>query len=212
MNRNLTYISIVLLYILSFALFSTIAIGVVFIDIRLYHNIHECGLTEKLQMFLILCCGLLYFLLSLLKNKFRLCNSLVAILFSLFFIRELDAFFDNVLFHGAWFYIVLWILSLTFISYLRKRNEIVEEFVEYSKTTNFALLALGLVLLIIVSRIFGYKVIWKTICSDYATVGDVNMLYRPIKNLVEEGMEVISYVVLLFSAIHSFVTNKEKIA
>ncbi|MBO7298869.1 MAG: hypothetical protein J6V41_03530 [Kiritimatiellae bacterium] len=210
MNRNLTYISKVLLYILSFALFSTIALGIVYIDTVLYHNVLEGGITEKLQIFLILGCGSLYLLHSLLKNEFRLCNSLVAILFSLFFVRELDAFFDNVFFHGSWFYIVFVILCFTFLYYIRKRYEIVEEFVEYSKTTNFALLALGLVLLLVVSRFFGYKGIWKIMCSDLATMYDVNILYRPIKNLVEEGMEVVAYVVLLFSAVHLFFTNKEK--
>lgn len=183
-------------------------IFVIFADIIVNNDVLEGGFTELSQNILILGCGLIYVYKAHKNSKFRVCNSLVAILFSLFFIRELDAFFDELFFHGAWLYICYTILLLAFLHYNRQLREIIEEFLEYSKTPQFASLVLGLVLLLVVSRIFGHKEIWKTACSNVSASFDVNLYYRPIKNVAEEGMELIAYGVLFLSAANPFSSDK----
>lgn len=200
------YIAKVLGTIIAYAAFSSVLMLVVMADVVATKNVLEGGMTEKIQIILIAGAGVLYSLQAIKSEKFRNCNSLTAIMFLLFFIRELDAFFDDLFFHGAWFYIVLIVLLSTFLYFRKRIKETVFEFVDFTKTPRFILIVFGLISLLLLSRLFGYKEVWKTffnkISMDNAV--ELNSLYRPCKNLAEEGVEIISYLALFLSALNPF--------
>lgn len=214
LNNEFKYILKTLCFILFYIAFSTALMIVVLTDVIVNKNVIESGLTERIQILLIVGCGLLYAISAVKNEEFKKCNSLVGTLFSLFFIRELDAFFDKVFFHGARFYIVLEILLLSFLYFYQDWRKILSEFVEYTKTPRFVLLISGLVSLIFLSRLIGYKEIWKTLFLNIPAdnIYDFRIHYRPFKNVAEEGVEVISYLTLFLSALNPFSSHKPKLA
>lgn len=185
-------------------------ITVVLIDVTTNKNVIEGGLTEKIQILLIVGSGFLYAIQAIKGKDFKRCNSLVAVLFSLFFVRELDAFFDNIFFHGAWFYVDLEILLLTFLYFYGNFKGVLREFVRYTQTPRFVLLVSGLISLIFLCRLIGYKEIWKELFLNIPIDGisEYEKHYRPFKNVAEEASEIIAYLILFFSAINPFSNEK----
>lgn len=210
LNKDIKHIFKIICFIVLYIIFASTLMVVILTDVVANKNVIEGGLTEKIQILLIVGCGLLYAIQAYKDTSFRVCNSLVAILFSLFFIRELDAFFDNMFFHGAWFYIVLEILLLSFLYFYQDWRNILSEFVEYTKTPRFVLLISGLVSLIFLSRLIGYKDIWKALFFNIPAdnIYELEKYYRPFKNVAEEGVEVISYLALFLSALNPFPSHK----
>lgn len=204
--NNIKEICRVILYILLFAFFSTVIISAVITEVMVNKNVDEGCLTEKIQVLLVAGCFILYAIHAIRNIKYRLSNSLVAILFLLFFVRELDAFFDNVFFHGAWFYIVLIILIFSFLYYYKRIHLVLNDFLDFTKTPKFLLLVWGLISLLLLSRLLGYKEIWKTlfVAMPIENITDFEVLYRPFKNVVEESVEIISYLALFLSALDPF--------
>lgn len=204
--NNIKEICRVILYILLFAFFSTVIISAVITEVMVNKNVDEGCLTEKIQVLLVAGCFILYAIHAIRNIKYRLSNSLVAILFLLFFVRELDAFFDNVFFHGAWFYIVLIILIFSFLYYYKRIHLVLNDFLDFTKTPKFLLLVWGLISLLLLSRLLGYKEIWKTLFVEMPieNITDFEVLYRPFKNVVEESVEIISYLALFLSALDPF--------
>ena len=196
----------VILYLLLFAFFSTVIISAVITEVMVNKNVDEGCLTEKIQVLLVAGCFILYAIHAIRNTKYRLSNSLVAILFLLFFVRELDAFFDDVFFHGAWFYIVLIILIFSFLYYYKRIHLVLNDFLDFTKTPKFLLLVWGLISLLLLSRLLGYKEIWKTLflAMPIENITDFEVLYRPFKNIVEESVEIISYLALFLSALDPF--------
>ncbi len=209
-NNDIIYILKTFFFILFYILFSMSLITAVLIDVITNKNVIEGGLTEKIQILLIVGCGFLYAIQAIKGKDFKRCNSLVAVMFSLFFVRELDAFFDNVFFHGAWFYVVLEILLLTFLYFYGNFQGILREFVRYTQTPRFVLLVSGLISLIFLCRLIGYKEIWKELFLNIPIDGisEYEKHYRPFKNVAEEASEIIAYLILFFSAINPFSNEK----
>jgi hypothetical protein len=204
--NTIKHISRVIAFILLFAFFSTVIISAVITEVMVNKNVDEGCLTEKIQVLLVAGCFILYAIHAIRNIKYRLSNSLIAILFLLFFVRELDAFFDNVFFHGAWFYIVLIILIFSFLYYYKRIHLVLNDFLDFTKTPKFLLLVWGLISLLLLSRLLGYKEIWKTlfVAMPIENITDFEVLYRPFKNVVEESVEIISYLALFLSALDPF--------
>ena len=80
------------------------------------------------------------------------------------------------------------------------------DFLDFTKTPKFLLLVWGLISLLLLSRLLGYKEIWKTLflAMPIENISDFEVLYRPFKNIVEESVEIISYLALFLSALDPF--------
>lgn len=108
------------------------------------------------------------------------------------FIREQDAFLDE-FHHGFWIWPTLAVAVIAACMAFRCRATLAAFFVKIRTSRHFNLLALGLSVLLIFSRIFGNKVIWR------AVVGNDN--YRVAKHVAEEGTELVGYALLVLWAI-----------
>lgn len=210
-NKDIKDLIKTFLYIISYILFASILIYAVIIDVIANKNVVEGGLTEKIQILLIVGSGTLYTIKAKKNQDFENIYYLIVVLFLLFFVRELDAFFDNMFFHGAWFYVVLEILLLAFLHFKDNWKDVIKEFLEYTKTSQFLLLVFGLVSLTFLSRLMGYKEIWKALFFNIPAdnIYDLEEYYRPFKNVAEEGMEVVSYLALFLSALNPFSSHKK---
>lgn len=206
MKNNIKDICRVILYIFLYSLFSSLILFAVVNDVMVNKNISEGSLTEKIQLCLIIGCCASYAIQAIRYTKFRTSNSLISILFLLFFVRELDALFDNIFFHGAWLNIVLIILLLSFLYYHKRIHLVLNDFSVFTKTPRFLLFVWGLISLILLSRLLGIKEIWKTLFFNIPAdnICELEIYYRPFKNVVEESVEIISYLALFLSALDPF--------
>lgn len=152
----------------------------------------EVGVVEFTQSALVL--GIIIILAIILRRRPDLRGG-TWLAFGFFLdilIREQDAFLDHV-FHGFWVCPALIVAVVSICLALRFRKTIVSSFVHIRTSRHFDLLALGLSLLLVFSRIFGNKIIWKAVIAQDD--------FRIVKHVAEEGMELLSYVVLMLWAI-----------
>ena len=164
----------------------------IFTDIMVLENgIGENSLTEyyqQLLIFLVVCC---FAYAVKVDNDNRHFYALVMGFFTCMLIREFDAFFDHII-HGFWICPALFVF-LTCSFYASKNKKGTLEGLEiFIKNGTFQSIAMALVIILFFSRIFGMSELWKIILAD-------NYI-RQAKNTVEEGVELLGYSLLFFSA------------
>lgn len=107
-------------------------------------------------------------------------------------IREQDAHLDHI-YHGFWACPALVVALACIYMAFRSRETLAASFAHVRVSRHFDILALGLSMLLVFSRIFGNKIIWKTV------VGHDD--FRVAKHVAEEGTELLAYMVLCLWAI-----------
>ena len=162
------------------------------IDIKRFGYISENSLTEYVQESLLLLSALI-FTYKIYKNKMQGLWLVSGLLFCML-IREWDGVFDNV-FHGAWKFIAI-PLAL-FCIWLALRNGVeqtAKEIALFMNTKTYWLLCLGLIIVLVVSRIIGMRCVVQLLSGAH--------FHESIKGLLEEGFELLGYMTIFTSAIY----------
>ncbi len=136
--------------------------------------------------------------------------ALVAGLFLCMAIRECDAIFDRLLFHGAWFPLALTAAAGSIFLAARNAKSVVPGLAAIVSDRRFGILLAALATVFLYSRIFGMKQIW--LHTYESTIGPEAALElsRPIKNIAEEGLELFGYALItLWSAATAFLPEKD---
>ena len=107
------------------------------------------------------------------------------------FIRELDAWFDDI-FHGSWKYILMVFLVWLGLT-IRKagRETIVPGLAHFIRSRAFPLMLVGTVIVLAYSRLYGYKGMWALYAGDCS--------WGAIKTLSEEATELVGYALMFYS-------------
>lgn len=166
--------------------------GITHFDMANFDNIPECSLTEILQEILLLFCVSIF---SCLARKFGKNGLwLVAGFLCCMLIRELDIVFDMI-FHGAWKFIAVpAAIFFIFLAFGTGIQQAVIDLTHFMKKRNYPFFFLGLILILIVSRILGSLELVRLIAAD-----DETYQYM-IKNFMEESCELIGYLILFLSS------------
>ena len=156
--------------ILPFILISLLSVGVITtINIDYFfleNNLSERSLTEFFQQVLLLAC---------------------------MFLRELEYYFDMIV-HGFWVYPTLLLASLV-ITYAVKHSEnFISSVHLFIQTNAYFNILVGLVIIMIFSRLFGSGTLWKDVMND-----DYHHIY---KTIIQEGLELFGYVFLFIGSFH----------
>lgn len=178
---------------LIYASVMTLTFLLLYLDVVWLKNyVEEISLTEISQEIMLVC--IIYNLLVC-AYKYaatRYSSVLLAGLFACMLIRELDSFLDNV-FHGFWIYPALLIALSAIIYAFRYPTDTVNQLINYSRNSTYGYMIVGLLVILIYSRLFGMKIIWQTLLD-----GGYN---RIVKNVVEEGTELFGYSICLVSTL-----------
>ncbi|GAA3911720.1 hypothetical protein [Luteimonas lutimaris] len=122
---------------------------------------------------------------------------LAAGLFACMLVRELDAVFDVLLFHGAWV-VPAGLLAVGCCLYaLRDWRGALSSLARFVQSRQGAVLTLGLVVVVAYSRLFGVSAIWQGLLGD--------QYLRVFKNAAEESIELLGYTCIAAAAL-SYVT------
>ena len=174
------------------ALVILVPVIVVIDAIVIGHGTPEISFTEFVQEGLLLFSTILIGIAAWQRPNSRGFLVLVAGLLGCMFIRENDGALD-VINHGFWIYPAI-ILAISAILYsLYCRGTVAAPFVDYAGTNSFSYLFIGLLIVLVFSRIFGTGGIWREVMGD-----NYHLSYKVI---IQEGLELLGYVVLFYGAV-----------
>ena len=135
--------------------------------------------------------------------KFKNLSYILALFFAMHLVREFDLFLDMV-FDGLWQIIAFSMLGLAVFLFVKNRQSIIQQIGALKNDISTGLFLIGLTLLHVFSRLWGKSDNWKTLLEDN---------YRRVfKDLAEEGIELVSYSILLIATIQLFLTLKSLIS
>ena len=153
----------------------------------------EASLTEKLQIVFSGICCLLFLMTARMSQKLRPVAVILAALTAMMLIRESDAFLDINAFDGAWQTLVFFVMIATAI-YLKKQPDPINPSVEaFSRLPSAGMLMSGFLVTFVFSRLFGRRSFWEAVMGEG--------YLRVVKNIVEEGTELVGYSLILIAAV-----------
>ncbi len=161
-------------------------------------GIKDAGLTETLQVVMIAVAAAMcaWGVRHLPEARGHLW--MLSALFTWMFIRENDFFLDQI-FHGLWVYPATVVLCGGAYVVWRNRATLLPGMLSHANSRPGTMMIVGLVLLIFFSRLFGTGALWEGV-TDHSDASD-------IKTVVQEGTELLAYVLIAFGAITSRITH-----
>ncbi|SHF50774.1 hypothetical protein [Vibrio gazogenes] len=172
---------------------SVLAIACLWLD-YLYgdHYIGETSVTEYVQQILLGIAVIAFYRIKACHEALRHAAILISGFFMVLFIRELDFLFDYI-WHGFWVYPAV-LVTLGALAYAwQGKDQVFHEMAEILSVPNMRLLVCSVIILISFSRLFGMGSFWHMVMQeDYI---------RNVKNIVEEGTELLCYALISYSAV-----------
>ena len=104
--------------------------------------------------------------------------------------------------HGAWKYFALALIAFVFYQAwcLGKENTIAT-LAAFMKSRSYTFIFIGLLIVLVFSRLFGMGELWETIMADHFN--------RTVKNVVEEGTELWGYALIFWGALNYLFASKK---
>jgi hypothetical protein len=161
-------------------------------------HMSEHSLTELLQGMLIGLSALAFGWSAARISSSRGYLALVAGLFGWMFLRENDAVFDMIV-HGFWQVpATAVLLTGAGIAWLH-RQRVLPAFLAHAETRQSTYVFVGIILLVVFSRLFGTGSLWQGVMGD---------AYHPtFKSAIQEGLELMSYVLIAYGALASYLSG-----
>jgi len=191
--------------VLPFIIISLLSAGVITtINIDFFvleNNLSEKSLTELFQQALLLASTGIFIWSAGKVEGSRTLYILIAGFFTCMFLRELDHYFDMIV-HGFWVYPTVLLASLVITYAVKHSDNLVSSVREFSQTNAYFNILMGLVIIMIFSRLFGSGTLWKGVMND-----DYQHVY---KTIIQEGLELFGYVFLFIGSFHQYLEVKGK--
>ncbi|WP_057180140.1 MULTISPECIES: hypothetical protein [Colwellia] len=193
--------------VLPFIIVSLLSAGVIVtINIDYFvlkNNLSERSLTELFQQLLLLASIGIFIWSASKVAESRTLFVLVAGFFGCMFLRELDYYFDMIV-HGFWLYPTLLLASLVIIYSVKNSADLLSSVRLFSQSNAYFNILVGLVIIMIFSRLFGSGTLWKEVMND-----DYHHIY---KTIIQEGLELFGYVFLFIGSFHQLREVQSKVA
>ncbi|NRB38596.1 MAG: hypothetical protein HRU20_09035 [Pseudomonadales bacterium] len=194
--------SLVLPFIL-IALLAVIVVLCIKIDVLVLKNgLTEQSLTEHFQQLLLLCSFMIFAWSAKTIETSRSLFVLVAGFFACMYLREMDYYFD-IIAHGFWLYPTLFVAALSIGYSLKNRATLTDSTLLFKDTKAYTNLLVGLVILLILSRLFGSSSLWKEIMGD-----NYQHLY---KTVIQEGLELFGYLFIFVGSVFQYIDVKKQL-
>jgi hypothetical protein len=167
--------------------------GFIYLDTSILNNrLTELSFTEFAQSGFILISTVLF----LIKTKKEPSSAglfiLISGLFAMMFVRESDYYLDAI-YHGFWKVPVSIIFIVCLFFTYKNKTKIIQPLLKYQNTKAFTYTFIGFLITIVFSRLFGTGSLW----IEIATSADSSY----IKTVVQEGLELFGYSLVLMGAI-----------
>ncbi len=152
----------------------------------------EVGAVEMLQAVFALSTALIFLFAARVDRRREPCSILLTGFLFCIFIRESDYFLDVLIAPHIWKILVLLTLVLMITYVAKNAKRVVASILDFVSQPSFGIFLSGLLVLIVFSRLFGHGGFWKELLHRGQ--------YRIVKTIVEEGVELMGYFLLLISS------------
>lgn len=178
---------------LLYSAFLAALMGLMFIDVHWLHNfVYETSLTESAQEVMLAAISGLFFVAARRQVAYRHAWVLAGGFFLCMLIREMDFAFD-MLWHGSWLWFAL-AVTLGCLWYASRHIEAtVQGLAHFVTHPSYGMMCAGLLCILVFSRLFGMNSLWQMLMLDGYN--------RVVKNMVEEGCELLGYAFCLIAAL-----------
>lgn len=173
------------------ALLIALPTAIVMLDVLwLGNNIGEESLTEHMQStVLLLIISTFIYIIAKHEDKRPFTYLALGLFISMLF-REHDYVLNNIVDNLWEVLVVLTVITVTVLS--RSTNRPFKPaFAEFLSSSAGRTMVMSILILLVHSRLFGMGILWKTILND----GYVNT----VKNAMEEGTELLAYVLIFYA-------------
>ncbi len=160
--------------------------------IVLGNQVGELSITEGLEQLMLVLSAGSFFYLAKRQTKLKHAATLMGAFFLVMLIRENDAFFDYIV-HGFWVYPALAVTFAAITYAVRNGKQTLDQLAVILSSSYMNMLVLGLIMLLVFSRLFGMGSFWQGVMAEHYV--------RDVKNIVEEGSELLAYCIIAFSSI-----------
>lgn len=155
------------------------------------NTVEEQSITEFSQSAILVGVSLIFWSVSARYKSERGFTILATGLFITMLIREQNDYLKAIQ-EGLWEILVLGVLIVTLYRAWKERASILPGLSRFLYARAGATMAVGVLLLLIYTRLYGIEEIWK---------GALGRNYkRVIKNMSEEGMETMAYLIILYAS------------
>ncbi|MBO5566701.1 MAG: hypothetical protein J5934_05745 [Succinivibrio sp.] len=166
--------------------------------IHAIYNLPNETLIEWLQSLALLITIVIFVLMYRKLEDDRSGLALIAGFFGSMFFREQDVYLNTETFPG-WEICALFVLAAVFyIVYRRGIGEAVHGLAKFVSSGAFPLMAAGIAMLLVYSRLYGSGYLWSNIIID--TNDEMHELLHKAKRMSEESTELLGYVLMMLSA------------
>jgi hypothetical protein len=152
----------------------------------------ELGPVEILETVFALSAALIFLLAGRREPSKEPCAVMIAGLLFCAFVRESDFIMDTLVAKHSWKIGVALILIGMILYAAKHLRKIYVSVLKFVHLPSFGIFLSGLLVLAAFSRLFGYGPFWKAI-MDHPS-------YRTVKTIVEEGVELMGYFLILIAA------------
>lgn len=163
------------------------------------YGFDETSMIEHLQLLYLLACIVLFLFAARQHASLKSLSVLLAGMALIALIREMDHFFDQFVFDGAWQTAVLLIAASVGFYVFKYRDGLKTSIVEFSTKASFGYMVSAFFVIFVYSRIIGMKSLWQTVLGEH--------YLRISKTLVQEGTELFGYTLLAIAATEFFIES-----
>ncbi len=160
-------------------------------------NLGETSITETLQLLMLGIASWSFFSLSKQVSHLKHAAVLISGFFVVLMIREMDYWMDMIR-HGSWIFPALTVTALACAKAYQGGKGTVNEMADILRSSNMKLLISAVILLLVFSRLYGMGSFWRHVMDEH--------YIRDVKNISEEGIELLCYNLIALSA---FRTRRE---
>lgn len=174
------------------ALLAALPTAIVMLDVLwLGNHVGEDSFTEAAQTFtLILIIATFIYIVAKHEDKRPFTYMALGLFISMLF-REHDFILNNIM-NNLWELCVTLTVIVVITLSRRTGRPFAPVFAEFLRSSSGRLMAMAIILLVVHSRLFGMGILWTTILED----GYV----RTVKNAMEEGTELLAYIMIFYAS------------
>ena len=154
----------------------------------------ETSVTETLQLIMLAVASWSFFRVSRQESHVSHAAILISGFFAVLMIREMDYWFDMI-HHGSWVFPALAITALACAKAYRGGKGTVNGMAIILQSPYMKLLIGSVILLLVFSRLYGMGSFWQHVMGEHYV--------RDVKNISEEGIELLCYSLIALSAVRT---------
>lgn len=168
-----------------------LGVGMAYADVILFGRISELSITEIGQSFLLFATALVFMRIAYCTPDKRGFAILAAGLFLCMLVREQNNLLEKVG-SGFWEILVTLVVVVSIYWAAKYKGTIVAGLLHFLESRSGALMAVGLIMLLLFSRLMGTTFLWESLLQE--------AYLRPAKQLIEESCELLSYFIMCYAA------------